>query len=95
MNRIATWELEHGEIAMDLSEETLLDDKFSPRRTRSGRVFDSNMKRRRHRDRESHQSPRSRNSSGQSGTGSVGDSSEIDQEPSDEYLHLPYFQPHP
>ena len=79
-------ELGHGEIAMDFSDETLLDDKFSPRRTRSGRVYDSSMKRTRHRQREeSLQSPRSRNSSGQSGTGS-----EIDQE---DWL-APYFQPH-
>ena len=85
-------ELGHGEIAMDLSDETLLGDKFSPRRTRSGRVYeyDSNTKRRRDR-RGSQQSPRSRNSSGQSG-GSVGDSSDQDQ--SEEYFHLTssYFQ---
>ena len=83
-------ELGHGEIAMDLSDETLLADKFSPRRTRSGRVYDSSSKRRRDR-RGSQQSPRSRNSSGQS-AGSVGDSSDQDQ--SDEYFHLTssYFQ---
>ena len=83
-------ELGHGEIAMDLSEQTLLGDKFSPRRTRSGRVYDSSTKRRGDR-RSSQQSPRSRNSSGQS-AGSVGDSS--DQEQSDEYFHLSsnYFQ---
>ena len=84
-------ELGHGEIAMDLSDETLLADKFSPRRTRSGRVYDCSRARRRER-RGSQQSPRSRNSSGQSG-GSVGDSS--DQEHSDEYFHLTtssYFQ---
>ena len=83
-------ELGHGEIAMDFSDETLLGDKFSPRRTRSGRVYDSSSKRRRDR-RGSQQSPRSRNSSGQS-AGSVGDSS--DQEQSEEYFHLnsSYFQ---
>ena len=83
-------ELGHGEIAMDLSDETLLADKFSPRRTRSGRVYDSSSKRRRDR-RGSQQSPRSRNSSGQS-AGSVGDSS--DQEQSEEYFNLnsSYFQ---
>ena len=86
-------ELGHGEIAMDFSDETLLADKFSPRRTRSGRVYDSSTKRRRER-RSSQQSPRSRNSSGQS-AGSVGDSS--DQEHSDEYFHLSgsYFQSNP
>ena len=84
-------QLGHGEIAMDLSDETLLDDKFSPRRTRSGRVYDSSTRRTRHRGRETEQSPRSRNSSGQSGTGS-----ETEQEPGEEFLHLPgqYFQSH-
>ena len=94
-------ELGHGEIPMDFSDETLLADKFSPRRTRSGRVYDCSSKRRRQRGERggshSQQSPRSRNSSGQSG-GSGGDSSDQEvehhSEHSEEYFHLSadYFQ---
>ena len=70
-------ELDHGEIALDLTEN---EDKFSPRRTRSGRVFETKSARRRRRHRHSAQeSDRSRNSSGQSGTGSLDDSSENDE----------------
>ena len=52
----------NGEIALDLTEG--VHDKFSPRRTRSGRVLDSKLTRRQ-------EAARSRNSSGQSGTGSA------------------------
>ena len=70
-------ELDHGEIALDLTEN---EDKFSPRRTRSGRVFETKSARRRRRHRHSAQeSDRSRNSSGQSGSGSLDDSSENDE----------------
>ena len=68
-------ELDHGEIALDLTEN---EDKFSPRRTRSGRVFETKSARRRHRH-SAQESDRSRNSSGQSGTGSLDDSSENDE----------------
>ena len=64
---------DHGEIALDLTEG--VHDKFSPRRTRSGRVLDSKLTRRQ-------EAARSRNSSGQSGTGSAEEdcSSETDTE---------------
>ena len=68
-------ELDHGEIALDLREN---EDKFSPRRTRSGRVFETKSSRRRQRH-SAQESDRSRNSSGQSGTGSLDDSSENDE----------------
>ena len=68
-------ELEHGEIALDLTES---EDRFSPRRTRSGRVFESESARR-HKRRSAQESERSRNSSGQSGTGSLDDSSENEE----------------
>ena len=72
-------ELGHGEIALDLSDAIgVTDEKFSPRRTRSGRVYDSKLTERIRHRRRSQQSHRSRNSSGQSGTGSVDDSSEND-----------------
>ena len=72
-------ELGHGEIALDLSDAIgVSDEKFSPRRTRSGRVYDSKLTERIRHRRRSQQSHRSRNSSGQSGTGSVDDSSEND-----------------
>ena len=69
-------ELDHGEIALDLTEN---EDKFSPRRTRSGRVFETKSSRRRHQRHSTQESDRSRNSSGQSGTGSLDDSSENDE----------------
>ena len=72
-------ELGHGEIALDLSDAIgVSDEKFSPRRTRSGRVYDTKLTERIRHRRRSQQSHRSRNSSGQSGTGSVDDSSEND-----------------
>ena len=70
-------ELDHGEIALDLTENNA--DKFSPRRTRSGRVFETKSSRRRRQRHTAQESDRSRNSSGQSGTGSLDDSSENDE----------------
>ena len=67
---------EHGEIRLYCSEP--VGNKFSPKRTRSGRVFDSKLCDTKLR-RRSQQSDRSRNSSGQSGaSGSVEDFSEND-----------------
>ena len=69
-------DLEHGEIGLECLTDAHADEKFSPRRTRSGRVYDSNCcktLRRRSQD-----SFRSRNSSGQSATGSSEDASEQD-----------------
>ena len=70
-------ELDHGEMALDLTENN--EDKFSPRRTRSGRVFETKSARRRRQRHTAQDSDRSRNSSGQSGSGSLDDSSENDE----------------
>ena len=37
-----TLDLDHGEMPMDLSDASfnISDEKYSPRRTRSGKVFD-------------------------------------------------------
>ena len=70
-------ELDHGEMALDLTENN--EDKFSPRRTRSGRVFETKSSRRRRQRHTAQDSDRSRNSSGQSGSGSLDDSSENDE----------------
>jgi len=76
-------ELDSVELAMDLSEE-MMHDKFSPCRTRSGRVYESGVKKRRLRlaSKRSKKTMRSRTHSGQSGTGSLADCSENESETS-------------
>ena len=65
-----TLDLDHGEMPMDLSDASfnISDEKYSPRRTRSGKVFDDSKMTRHQRDRrrsqQSQRSERSRNSSG-------------------------------
>ena len=71
-------DLGHGEIGQNYLTDAQADEKFSPRRTRSGRVFDSNCLKTLRQRRRSQDSFRSRNSSGQSGTGSSEDASEQD-----------------
>ena len=66
-------ELEHGEIALDLTDadnEQADAERFSPRHTRSGRVYDSSCLKTLRQRRRSQESFRSRNSSGQSAGGS-------------------------
>lgn len=76
-------ELDSVEMAMDLSE-VIIQDKFSPCRTRSGRVYESGVKKRRLRlaSKRSKKPMRSRTHSGQSGTGSLADCSENESETS-------------
>ena len=76
-------ELDSVEMAMDLSEE-IIQDKFSPCRTRSGRVYESGVKKRRLRlaSKRSKKPMRTRTHSGQSGTGSLADCSENESETS-------------
>ena len=76
-------ELDSVEMAMDLTEE-IIQDKFSPCRTRSGRVYESVVKKRRLRlaSKRSKRPMRSRTHSGQSGTGSLADCSENESETS-------------
>merc|ERR1719350_596021 len=87
-------ELDSVEMAMDLSE-VIIQDKFSPCRTRSGRVYESGVKKRRLRlaSKRSKKPMRSRTHSGQSGTGSLADCSENESETSNseytEDLNIP------
>ena len=87
-------ELDSVEMAMDLSE-VMMQDKFSPCRTRSGRVYESGVKKRRLRlaSKRSKKPMRSRTHSGQSGTGSLADCSENESETSNseytEDLNIP------
>jgi len=76
-------ELDSMETAMDLSD-VLFQDKFSPCRTRSGRVYESGAKKRRLRlgSKRRKKTMRSRTHSGQSGTGSLADCSENESETS-------------
>jgi len=76
-------ELDSMETSMDLSD-VIFQDKFSPCRTRSGRVYESGAKKRRLRlaSKRTKKTMRSRTHSGQSGTGSLADCSENESETS-------------
>ena len=75
-------ELESADLALD--EDILKPDKFSPCRTRSGLVYESGLKKHRFRlaSKQRKKKLRSRNHSGQSGTGSLADCSENESETS-------------
>ena len=76
-------ELDSIDLSLDISEELMKDDKFSPCRTRSGVVYESGLKRRKillsSRGRKK-PNTRSRTSSGQSGAGSMADCSGNDSD---------------
>ena len=81
-------ELDSIDLSLDISEELMKDDKFSPCRTRSGVVYESGLKRRKiltnsRRRKKAYTSSarqRTRTSSGHSGTGSLADCSENDSD---------------